>query len=137
MPSARPPPAPPAPAPSRTAPATPTWSPCTPATATPPARPPSSWWPGCSATCSTCLTRQGPFYAVNWLRAKRQYHQAMAERAQKVKDQEHAGTKGHDFHSQVIQAAFIRALDGYQLEPQPFDVVLFRPKLKPTHQLGP
>jgi thioesterase domain-containing protein len=83
------------------------------------------------------LAKQGPLYAVNWLRAKREWKRTEFEREQKRLAQEHAPGKGHDFHSQVIEAAFIRALEGYELQPQPFDVVLFRPKLKPTHQLGP
>ena len=82
------------------------------------------------------LTKQGPMYAVNWLKEKRQYKVSLKVREQKLKAQEQ-DKKGHDFHSQVVEAAFYRALEKYELEPQPFDVVLFRPKLQPAHQLGP
>jgi acyl transferase domain-containing protein/thioesterase domain-containing protein len=87
------------------------------------------------------LTRQGPRYALNWLRDKRAYHQLLAERERKRRQQEESAARsapgGHDFHSQVIQSAFIRALERYALQPQPLDVALFRPRLRPAHQLGP
>ena len=33
----------------------------------------------------------------------------------------------------MIEAAFYRALDRYQVKPQAFDVKLFRPRLRPVH----
>jgi thioesterase domain-containing protein len=36
----------------------------------------------------------------------------------------------------VIEAAFYRALERYQVEPRPFDVKLFRPRLRPVHTFG-
>ena len=52
------------------------------------------------------------------------------------KRQETAGS-GHDFHSHVIEAAFYGAVARYDLQAMPFHLALFRPRLRPAHQLGP
>jgi thioesterase domain-containing protein len=50
----------------------------------------------------------------------------------------HAQATGqsHDFHSQVIEAAFYRALDRYAISPLPVPVALFRPALKVHYRLS-
>jgi acyl transferase domain-containing protein/thioesterase domain-containing protein len=42
-----------------------------------------------------------------------------------------------ELHSRAIGAAFYRALDRYEVRPYDGTITLFRPKLKPTHILGP
>ena len=37
----------------------------------------------------------------------------------------------------MIEAAFYRAVARYDLRAMPFHIALFRPRLRPTHQLGP
>ena len=82
------------------------------------------------------ITKQGARYAVGWLENKVRYRAELKEREEK-RQREQVAASSHDFHSQVIEAAFYKAVDLYQLEPRPFQLVLFRPRLRPTHALGP
>jgi thioesterase domain-containing protein len=43
--------------------------------------------------------------------------------------------ESHDFHSQVIEAAFYRALSRYQAQPLPLEVSLFRPRQHAVYHL--
>jgi thioesterase domain-containing protein len=87
------------------------------------------------------VTKHGARYAVDWLNARRAWRRTVKEREEKLLRQQQgdsaAAATGHDFHSQVIEAAFYQAVADYQLEARPFHVALFRPKLRPAHPLGP
>jgi thioesterase domain-containing protein/acyl carrier protein len=58
------------------------------------------------------------------------------ERRRRAGDPEVPAEEG-TLHSQVVEAAFYRALDHYDLRPYPGVITLFRPKLTPLHVLGP
>ncbi len=94
------------------------------------------------------LAKEGPMYVVNWARNKWKYRQHLQTREQERQQQEAAkieskienrngNNSGHDFHSRVIEAAFYRAAAQYEVRELPLHAVLFRPRLRPTHQLGP
>jgi thioesterase domain-containing protein len=80
--------------------------------------------------------KQGPKYALEWWKSKQAWKKQLAEREEKKKRQETAGS-AHDFHSHVIEAAFYGAVARYDLQAMPFHIALFRPRLRPAHQLGP
>ncbi len=80
--------------------------------------------------------KQGPRYALEWWKAKQSWKKHLAEREEKRKRQVTTGS-GHDFHSHVIEAAFYGAVARYDLQAMPLHIALFRPRLRPTHQLGP
>jgi len=46
-------------------------------------------------------------------------------------------TEEGTLHSTVVEAAFYRALDTYDLRPYPGVITLYRPKLTPLHVFGP
>jgi acyl transferase domain-containing protein len=82
------------------------------------------------------FARQGANYVIHWAQHKIAYRHAMKTRAEQVADQ--AGAADHaGFRSQVIEAAFYRAVDRYQIEAQPLHVALFRPRLKAAFEFGP
>jgi hypothetical protein len=83
------------------------------------------------------IANLGPMYAVTWLRNKRDWKRSLREKEQK-RQQQQASAKGHDFHSQVIEAGFERAVGAYPLRPAAARRgALPSPRLKPMHQLGP
>jgi acyl transferase domain-containing protein/thioesterase domain-containing protein/acyl carrier protein len=81
------------------------------------------------------LRREGAVYPLNWVKNKLEYRRRVETKAQQLSDQQ-AGQSEAQFHSQVIEAAFYRALSKYDLQRQPFELMLFRPRLRPTHRLA-
>jgi thioesterase domain-containing protein len=80
--------------------------------------------------------REGIGYVWKWVENRYRWQQELKAKAEQVAEQAQESS-GHDFHSQVIEAAFYRALGRYDLQPSDLDVVLFRPRLKPAFQLAP
>ena len=58
-------------------------------------------------------------------------------RAAKFADQAKGHGQDASFRSKVIEAAFYRAIERYTLEPAPFHIALFRPRLKAAFKFGP
>jgi len=77
--------------------------------------------------------REPTTYPVNWVLEKLKYRQRIKRRDDRIKEQQ-AGAS-HDFHSELIEAAFYRALASYELKPLSLPVTLFRPKLRALYQL--
>jgi thioesterase domain-containing protein len=82
------------------------------------------------------LERQGPRFVLNWLEKKVAYRQELREREQ-ARVAQATQADPVNFRSQLIEAAFYRALERYAIQPLPTPVLLFRPKLRPTHVFGP
>lgn len=79
------------------------------------------------------LKREKASLVVSWARDKIVNLRQERERAEKMHAQ--AAGETHDFHSQVIEAAFYRALARYEVKPLPLGVSLFRPKQYPMYRL--
>jgi acyl transferase domain-containing protein/thioesterase domain-containing protein len=79
--------------------------------------------------------RDGAQYVVRWAEHKMAYKKEVEKRAAQAADQE----KGQDagFRSQVIEAAFYRAVQRYTLLASQFHIALFRPRLKAAFKFGP
>jgi thioesterase domain-containing protein len=80
------------------------------------------------------LKREKAQLVLNWARAKIEYRRHLKEREKRLEVQK-AGVS-HDFHSQVIEAAFYRALARYEIRPLPVPVALFRPALRVYYRLS-
>ncbi|MEA2698228.1 MAG: hypothetical protein QOI66_2499 [Myxococcales bacterium] len=80
------------------------------------------------------LQRQGPGYVRRWLEHKIEHRLRLQRRAERLRAQR--GGESRDFRSQVIEAAFYRALAQYQMPSLPISVALFRPKIDPTYRLS-
>jgi thioesterase domain-containing protein len=81
------------------------------------------------------LKHEGLSYPANWIKRKFEYRRELEGKAEELERQERsqAGPGEQSFHSRVIEAAFYRALERYRVEPRPFDVKLFRPRLRAVH----
>ncbi|HET8937022.1 MAG TPA: SDR family NAD(P)-dependent oxidoreductase [Polyangiales bacterium] len=79
--------------------------------------------------------RQGARFVVKWLEKKVAYREELRER-ERSRATQAQNTDPANFRSQLIEAAFYRALDRYQIEPLPVHILLCRPKLRPTHTFG-
>jgi acyl transferase domain-containing protein/thioesterase domain-containing protein len=77
------------------------------------------------------LKRQKAGLLLTWARDKVVNLRVMKERQRKLETQ--VAGESHDFHSQVIEAAFYRALERYEMRPLPLTVALFRPRLHPVY----
>jgi acyl transferase domain-containing protein/thioesterase domain-containing protein len=79
--------------------------------------------------------RDGAQYVMRWAEDKLAYKKRLEARAAQAADQE----KGQDsgFRSQVIEAAFYRAIERYTLVASSFHLALFRPRLKAAFKFGP
>jgi thioesterase domain-containing protein/NAD(P)-dependent dehydrogenase (short-subunit alcohol dehydrogenase family) len=80
------------------------------------------------------LQREGVPYLGRWLRSKVAYKRSLRTRADRLQAQRQGET--HDFHSQIIEAAFYRALHSYTVRPLAVRASLFRPKLRPVYRLS-
>lgn len=72
-------------------------------------------------------------FLINWARGKLEYRRRVEEREKRLRTQQQG--KSHDFHSQVIESAFYRALEVYRPVPLDVTIALFRPKLSPKYLL--
>jgi thioesterase domain-containing protein len=81
------------------------------------------------------LQRDGAQYVVRWAERKMAYKKEVAARAAQAAAQEQGQDAG--FRSQVIEAAFYRAIQRYTLVAAPFHLALFRPRLKAAFKFGP
>jgi thioesterase domain-containing protein len=79
--------------------------------------------------------RQGARFLLNWLEKKVAYREELRER-ERSRATQAQNTDPANFRSQLIEAAFYRALDRYQIKPLPVHIMLCRPKLRPTHTFG-
>jgi thioesterase domain-containing protein len=79
------------------------------------------------------LKQQRASLLLSWARDKLVHRQAQRERTLRMNAQ--TTGESHDFHSQVIEAAFYRALSRYQVQPLPLEVSLFRPRQHPVYHL--
>jgi len=82
------------------------------------------------------FAERGPKFALEWVNNKLTYRREMKERADKRQAQT-AGQNASEFRSQVVEAAFYRALSRYDIVHQPISLTLFRPRLKPMIEFGP
>jgi thioesterase domain-containing protein/NAD(P)-dependent dehydrogenase (short-subunit alcohol dehydrogenase family) len=80
------------------------------------------------------LQREGTKYVTRWIESKLEYRTRLRRRAEQLRAQR--GGETRDFHSQVIEAAFYRALARYHVRPLDVSVALFRPKIEPTYRLS-
>jgi thioesterase domain-containing protein/malonyl CoA-acyl carrier protein transacylase len=80
------------------------------------------------------LRREGLAHVGRWMEGKRAYRRSVQTRGERLRAQ-HAG-ETHDFHSQVIEAAFYRALSRYAIRPLAVRATVFRPKLAPVYRLS-
>jgi acyl transferase domain-containing protein/thioesterase domain-containing protein len=80
------------------------------------------------------LQREGVQYFSRWMQSKIEYRLKLQRREEQLRKQQ--GGESRDFHSQVIEAAFYRALDRYTVRPLAVPVALFRPKIEPTYRLS-
>ncbi|MDB4983277.1 MAG: polyketide synthase, partial [Myxococcales bacterium] len=80
------------------------------------------------------LQREGGAHLSNYVVGKIAYRRKLKAKQEQLRVQHDGGT--HDFHSQVIEAAFYRALDHYSVASLPVPVALFRPELRPTYRLS-
>jgi thioesterase domain-containing protein len=80
------------------------------------------------------LRREGIAHIGRWIEGKLAYRRSLQARDERLRAQ-HAG-ETHDFHSQVIEAAFYRALSRYAMRPLAVRATLFRPKLAPVYRLS-
>ena len=85
---------------------------------------------------SQILRKKGPRYVFDWIESKRNYRKQQVEKAAVLATQKGQGAS-HDFHSTVIEAAFYRACAQYSVIATPIQLALFRPRLRPAHQLAP
>lgn len=76
------------------------------------------------------LREDGPAYVRRWARERMAWERARRRGFD-------APVEENVLHSTVIEGAFHRALERYQLEYYPGVITLFRPKLAPAHVLGP
>ncbi len=81
------------------------------------------------------FARLGAKYPLQWAAEKVAYKKSMREREQALHEQKNQ--EGANFRSQLIEAAFYRALSRYNLEPLPVRILLCRPRLKPAYEFGP
>ena len=83
------------------------------------------------------LKSEGLAYPAKWVKGKLEYKRHLVDKAGELQAQEQGrGQNEQNFHSQVIEAAFYRALELYDLSPQPFQIKLFRPRLRPVHKFS-
>lgn len=83
------------------------------------------------------LRHEGLSYPANWVKRKFEYKRELEGKAEELSRQERGPGHGEQsFHSRVIEAAFYRALERYQVRPQARDIKLFRPRLRPVHQFS-
>jgi thioesterase domain-containing protein len=81
------------------------------------------------------LSQKGARYVLDWAQQKLAYRRQLRERAE-----EQVAQRGHDaanFRSLLIEAAFYRALERYDVRPLPVNILLCRPRLKAMHTFGP
>lgn len=79
------------------------------------------------------LKSKGPSYFSEW--AKNRYRWEL-QKFQNRFDNDNSSTQPFDFQSEIMEIAFRKALDVYELEYQPITVNLFRPKLDKAYALG-
>ena len=79
------------------------------------------------------LRERGPAYVREWAVNRIAWER---ERQRRRRGPEMPSDEGA-LHSTVVEAAFYRALQRYELQPYPGVVTLFRPKLTPLHVFGP
>jgi acyl transferase domain-containing protein/thioesterase domain-containing protein len=77
------------------------------------------------------LKRQGLGYGYRWLRDRIAWELDRRAKAGGPRGGDH-----HQFHDEVIEAAFRAALQRYQVQPYPADLTLFRPKLPVVYRLS-
>ncbi len=80
------------------------------------------------------LQKKGRGYLFEWARNRVEWELGKVERALKGEDDQPADNLS--FNNDVIEAAFYRALERYDLQKQPVDLHLYRPPLQPTHEFG-
>ena len=78
--------------------------------------------------------REGVAHLSQWVESKIAYKRHLQTREDRLRAQRAGET--HDFHSQVIEAAFYRALSRYVMRPLPVRAMLFRPRLSPVYRLS-
>jgi thioesterase domain-containing protein len=81
--------------------------------------------------------RDGAQYLMRWAESKVAYKKELEARAAQFADQAKGQGQDASFRSQVIEAAFYRAIERYTLQPAPFHIALFRPRLKAAFKFGP
>lgn len=83
------------------------------------------------------LRQEGLAYPAKWVKRKLEYRRELEGKADELQRQERGPGHGdQSFHSRVIEAAFYRALDRYEVRSQPLELKLFRPRLRPVHQFS-
>jgi thioesterase domain-containing protein len=82
------------------------------------------------------LEREGARFLLNWLDKKVAYREELRQR-ELARVSQATQADPVNFRSQLIEAAFYRALERYAIQPLPVPVLLYRPKLRPTHVFGP
>jgi thioesterase domain-containing protein/NAD(P)-dependent dehydrogenase (short-subunit alcohol dehydrogenase family) len=80
------------------------------------------------------VQRDGTAHLANWVRSKVAYKRRLQTREDRLRAQQAGETR--DFHSQVIEAAFYRALERYLMRSAPLRAALFRPQLAPVYRLS-
>jgi thioesterase domain-containing protein len=79
------------------------------------------------------LREKGPGYLKEWATNRIAWEKERRRRARGPEVPAEEGT----LHSTVVEAAFYRALDRYEVRPYPGVITLYRPKLTPLHVFGP
>jgi thioesterase domain-containing protein len=79
------------------------------------------------------LAEQGLGYVKDWAASRWRWE---LERRDRAKHGPVAPQEDGALHSTVIEAAFYRALARYDVEPYAGDIILYRPRLNPTHVFG-
>jgi acyl transferase domain-containing protein/thioesterase domain-containing protein/aryl carrier-like protein len=82
------------------------------------------------------IERQGLRYLSSWVEGKFAYRRELRARKDQEIGQAAAGQDAR-FRSQLIEAAFYRALGRYKIEELPVHLALFRPRLKAEFAFGP
>jgi len=84
------------------------------------------------------LQKEGARFFLNWVENKIKYREELREREASRATQAES-KEAANFRSNLIEAAFYRALDRYHTKPLPAStkLLLCRPKLRPTHTFGP
>ena len=79
------------------------------------------------------LRNKGASYFAEW--AKNRYQWELRKFRKRFEEDEN-DSRPYDFQSEGMEVAFRRALDRYQLSPQPIPITLFRPRLDTAYQLS-
>ncbi|MGI9316352.1 MAG: hypothetical protein ACR2QW_03370, partial [bacterium] len=79
------------------------------------------------------LRSKGPSYFSEW--AKNRYQWEL-QKFQNRFDNDNSSVQPFDFQSEIMEVAFRKALDCYEMEYQPLTINLFRPKLDQAYLLG-